>query len=411
MQSLVRNRASVVRARLQAQHNTQSCRHPRGYRCTVFASVFLLLTGWTAEQSAFGQTKQREPTAQQKQQKKVNDGALMLLSGRPGTSYSIMARDIASSVSEAEDVRVLAVDADGGADSLRDLMFLRGIDMALVPANVLTHADATAAFGSGLPQRLTYIAQLYGEEIHIMVGRGIASIEDLRGKKVAIPPQDGNTEFSVHDVLRRLKIDAEIVPTATADAIDEVRSGALGALVLMGGKPLRFVAAMPKDGSLRLLPLPHGEALGNAYSPSAFRSVDYPSLIADGQTVETVSVGAVLVANNTPKTGESYRRVAKFVPAFFSALSELAGPQWHPKWSEVNLAVNVAGWRRFAAAEEWLARIKKEQSVVMQRNFEEFLSTTGGPGVSTLSPQRRRELFEEFVKWTRKSVGTPQQRP
>jgi TRAP-type uncharacterized transport system substrate-binding protein len=381
------------------------------YCCTAIALVLSFLVAWTSGQSAFAQTKQREPTPQQKQQKRVNDVALMLLSGRPGTNYSAMARDIIASVGEAEDLRVLAVDSDGGSDSVRDLLFLRGIDLALIPANVLAHVNSAGAFGTGLPQRLTYVAQLYGEEVHVLAGPGINSVEDLRGKKIAIPRLDGNTDFSIHDVLRRLKIDAEVVSMAAADAIDDVRSGTLGALMLMGGKPLRFVASLPKDGSLRLLPLPYGEALGSAYSPSAFRSTDYPSLIADGQTIDTVSVSAVLVANNVPGSSDSYRRIAKFVPAFFAALSELSGPQWHPKWSEVNLAANLNGWTRFPVAEEWLARIRREQSVVMQRNFEEFLSTTGGPGLSTLSPQRRRELFEEFVKWTRKSVGTPQQRP
>jgi TRAP-type uncharacterized transport system substrate-binding protein len=404
----IRRPSSAAHAQHDAQPGDISSHR---YRYTVFASALLLLIGWTTEQAAFAEPRQRELTAQQKLQKKVNDGALLILSGRSGTSYSAMARDIAASVGEAEDTRVLAVDSDGGTDSLRDLMYLRGIDMALVPANVLAHASATATLGAGLPQRLTYVAQLYGEEIHLLAGRGIASMADLRGKKIAIPPQDGNTEFSVHDVLRRLKIDAEVVPMAPADAIDEVRSGSLGALAVMGGKPLRFIASLPKDGSVRLLPLRPGEALGSAYSPSAFRSSDYPSLVPEGQTVETISVSAVLVAKGMPNTDDSYRRIAKFVPAFFSALSELAGPQWHPKWSEVNLAANLAGWTRFAVAEEWLARIRREQAVVMQRNFEEFLSTTGGPGLSALSPQRRRELFEEFVKWTRKSVSTPQQSP
>jgi hypothetical protein len=47
----------------------------------------------------------------------------------------------------------------------------------------------------------------------------------------------------------------------------------------------------------------------------------------------------------------------------------------------------------------------------MQKGFEEFLTTTGSPGLTSLSPAQRRELFEEFVKWTRKSVGTSQPRP
>ena len=185
-----------------------------------------------------------------------------------------------------------------------------------------------------------------------------------------IPRNDGNAEFSVNDLLQRLSIQAEVVAMAAPDAIDEVRSASIAALVLMGGKPLRTVASLPKDGSLRLLPLPHAEGLAEAYSPAAFRSSDYPSLVAEGQTVDTVSVGAVLVANNLAKTDDAYRRVARFVPAFFSALSELAGPQWHPKWSEVNLATDVTGLQRFAAAREWLVRIRRQQAAAMQKGFE-----------------------------------------
>jgi len=389
---------------LRAQHDAQSYRHrSRRYRSTVFASLLLLLIGWTAEQSAVAQTRQ----ARAEQQRKINDSALMILSARPGTSYFTMARDIAAAVGETEELRLIAVDGAGGADNLRDLLYLRGIDLALVPANVLAHAGTAAAFGPNLGQRLTHVAQLYGEEIHILAGRAIASVEDLRGKKIAIPRHDRNAEFTVNDLMERLKINVELVAMATPDAIDEVRSGAVAALVLMGGKPVRTVASLPKDGSLRLLPLPYAEGLTDAYTPAAFRSSDYPSLVPDGQTVETVTVAAVLVA----KSDDPSRRVARFVPAFFSALSELAGPQWHPKWSEVNLAADMTSLPRFAAAKEWLVRTRQQQADAMQKNFEEFLSATGGPALATLPPGQRKELFEEFVKWTRKSVGTPQPRP
>jgi TRAP-type uncharacterized transport system substrate-binding protein len=136
-------------------------------------------------------------------------------------------------------------------------------------------------------------------------------LEDLRGKKIAVPPADGNSEFTIRDLLRRLHIDAEVVKMAAADASDEVRSGTIAALVLTGGKPLRFVTGLPKDGSLRLLALPSTPALDDAYSPAGFRSEDYPALIPGGQAIDTVSVSAVLVANNTPKWDESNRRIAR----------------------------------------------------------------------------------------------------
>jgi hypothetical protein len=42
----------------------------------------------------------------------------------------------------------------------------------------------------------------------------------------------------------------------------------------------------------------------------------------------------------------------------------------------------------------------------MQKSFEEFLSATG---TSAPSPKVRKELLEEFVKWTRKSISSPNQ--
>ena len=77
----------------------------------------------------------------------------------------------------------------------------------------------------------------------------------------------------------------------------------------------------------------------------------------------------------------------------------------------MNLAADLSGLPRFAASTEWLARIRRQQAASMQQGFEKFLSTSGAPGPSALSPKQRRELFEEFVKWTRGSAGTSQQRP
>jgi uncharacterized protein len=338
------------------------------------------------------------PQLQQILQKKHNEAALLLLGGLPGTTYSNIAHDIAAAVSRNEGLRVIAVDAPGGMESLRDLLLLRGVDLALVPENVLDYADATAAFGQGLRDRLTYVTALYGEEIHILVGPGVTSITELAGKKVAVSPGDGNADFTIRDLLRRLHIEAEVVKVAAADAIDDVRSGALAALVVMGGKPLRFISSLPKDGSLGLLAVPSMQALGDGYSPSSFGAEDYPALIPGGQ-IDTVSVSAIIVANKTALADDPNRRIARFVPAFFSSLSDLTGQHRHPKWGEVNLAATVAKWPRFPAAKDWLDTALREQSASVRRDFEEFLRINNPAGVS--SPAARKQLFEEYLRWTR----------
>jgi uncharacterized protein len=404
MRRLIRRRACALPTPVDA-----GPRRHATYGARLLTALLLAPILWLAGDEALAQGPRAQRQAQQALQKKVNDGALMVLAGYPGSSYFTMARDIALALGTSEDLRLLAVDAPGGTDSVRDLLALRGVDLALVPANALVHANVSATFGPGLPQRLAYITQLYSEEVHIVVGPGVRSFEDLRGKKIAVPPADGNAEFAIRDLLQRLRIEANVVSMAAPDAIDDVRSGEVAAIALAGGKPLRFVVGLPKDGSLRLLGLPFAPALRDGYSPSAFRSDDYPALIPPGQTVDTVSVSAVLVANNTPKWDESYQRIARFVPAFFGALSELAGPQRHPKWREVNLAATLPGWPRFAVAEQWLATAKEEQSAAVQKSFEQFLSAVRGPGARALSASERKELFDEFVKWTRKSVGTSNQ--
>jgi len=396
------------RSVLPERCNAQLYRRPLcKFSFVIVAALLFPLWGWFAGQ-AFAQKSNTLTPALLAQQKKHNENALMMLGGFPGTPYFGLAHDIATALG-SRGLRLLAVDAPGGTESLRDLLLLRGVDLALVSANALAYANETASFGPGLQQRLTYITQIYGEEVHILVGQGIRSLGDLNGKKIAVPPADGNSEFTARDLLRRFRIKAEVTNAAAPDAIDEVRSGTFAALLLVGGKPLRFVAGLPKDGSLRLLAVPSTQPLGDGYSPTGFRSDDYPTLIPDGQTIDTVSVSALLVANNTAKSDESNRRITRFIPVFFDALSDLAGPQWHPKWSEVNLAAPVTGWSRFAAADEWLDKAKREQMALIQRGFEEFLSATRTPGAPALSPKARSELFEEFARWTRNSMGKPGQ--
>jgi TRAP-type uncharacterized transport system substrate-binding protein len=346
-----------------------------------------------------------QPHLLQMLQKKHNEAALMILGGTPGTTYFNAAHDMAAALRANNGPRLVVVDTPGGIDSLRDLLLLRGIDLALVPANVLDYADTMGTFGPGLRERLTYITALYGEEIHVLAGPGVASIEELGGRRVAVPADDGNAEFAVRDLLRRLRLEADVVKVAAADAIDDVRSGALGALVLVGGKPLCFVAALPKDGSLHLVPVPSRDALGDVYSPSSFVAGDYPTLIPEERTIDTVSVGVVLVVSKTAPADESNQRITRFVPAFFSSISDLAGPHWHPKWGEVNLAATLDKWPRAAAAKEWLDNALREQSASVQKDFEEFLRVNGPPGAP--SPAVRKQLFDEYLKWTRGTTAAP----
>lgn len=314
---------------------------------------------------------------------------------------------MAAVVSRTADIRLLPVATGGGAGNLRDLLHLRGLDLAIVPANLLAQTKSVdAELGPGLRQRVAYVTHLHADEVHLLVGPGVSALDGLRRSRIAVPLDDGTADFTVRDVFERLGIEIEIVRLHPAAAIAQVRSGELPAAFFVGAKPLQFVAQVPKDGRLRLLALPFSKTMEQGYLPAVLRAEDYPALLPPGSTVETVATGAVLIANADRGNEDSARRVARFVQAFFGSVADLTPLGRGSRWKELNLATPLPGWTRHPAAEEWLQSAREQQRAVLQRSFDEFLLATRPPGSPALTPVERKKLFDTFVEWTRQSVGT-----
>ncbi len=336
---------------------------------------------------------------------KLNENTLIIAASRPGGGYLAMADDLVAAIGASENFRLMPIAGNGGLENLQDLLLLRGVDMAIVPANALAHAKATDALGSGLQERTAYIARLYGEEVHVLVGHDMKSVDDLRGKRVAVPLDDGTAQFTANDTFGSPRRGDRKRRHGTGGGDRRASLGCGRSSRAGGGKPLAFVGGLPKDGSVRLLSLPFSAALEEAYSPAVLRAEDYPALIPPGTLVETVAVSAVLMTHTDKGNEELARRVAKFVPALLGATSKLAVSQRHPKWKEVNLGAILSGWSRVEAAEAWLSSALAQQAGVLQDHFEEFLRATKHSGSPDLSPAQRQKLFRDFQNWTRKSVS------
>jgi TRAP transporter TAXI family solute receptor len=341
---------------------------------------------------------------QQIQRTKLNQETLIIAASRPGGSYLAMANDLASALEQSPGVRLLPLASEGGLATLKDVLLLRGIDMGIVPANVLAHAKASNVLGAGLAHKVAYLTALYSEEVHIIAGQGIAAVADLRGKKVAVPADDVTAQFTAGDILRHLGVAVESVPMDPAQALAAVSSGTIAAAVLVGGKPLAPVSALPKDGRLRLLSVPSSALPAEGYAPAVLLAEDYPALIPPGAVVETVGVNAVLVVNKANE--ETARRVARHVPAVLEAIVRLAASRRSTKWRDVNLAAKLPGWSRIEAAETWLNRASAQRKGLLQGQSDEPSPVRGKtPGKSAAAPQGEK-VFEEFEAWTRKSVAS-----
>ena len=338
-----------------------------------------------------------------------NNNTIGLISGSPNSddTYLQMAYDLAEILNDGDNLRILPIAGIGGPRNIRDVRYLKGVDIGLTQTSILNSFRRSNERMGQTENKIVYIARLFNEEVHLLAGPNIASIEQLRGQKVNLDSKGSGTSYSMRDIFKAFGIDVEEVSMQQAEAVEKVRSGEIAATVLIAGKPVRSVSKASGANGLHFVPIPYAQALAADYLPSSLSHDDYPELIPVGQTVETVAVGAVLIAYNWPKTNiDRYRRVERFVEAFFPKIAEFQKPPRHPKWREVNLAATLPGWDRFEAAQSWLdnRRIAEGQS----NSNQPALVFPGGRVVRSdvaAGPQKDPALYQEFLRWRQKRQG------
>jgi TRAP transporter TAXI family solute receptor len=346
---------------------------------------------WYPEKQNFGAFVER-----------LNANTITIVSGdRDGVDPTI-ANDLSAVLDDGEDFRVLPLMGRGGAQNIRDVRFLKGVDLAVTQAPLLNALRRSNEIGTldGKDGKIVYVARLFNEEVHVVVraDSGLTSIAELAGKKVNFGEVGGSTDLLARDLFGRLAVKAEAVNGGQAVALARLKAGEIAASVLVAGKPSAALARLAADDGLRLIPVPLGKELQDDYLPALLTDADYPAMVPAGDGVQTVSVGTVLIAYNWPRGSEPYRRLEDFVGRFFAKLADLRTAPRHPKWREANFAAVLPGWTRFAPAEDWLTR---NREVANSRNaFEEFLASRQGRAPTGETPEERERLFSDFVKWT-----------
>jgi hypothetical protein len=266
------------------------------------------------------------------------------------------ATEIARVVDEGDALHVLPIVTRGPAENVEALLYLRGIDVAII------NADALGQFRTLVPnidQRINYVLNLFPSELHIFVRPEIQSLAGLRGKKVNFNTPGTTAAYSGPLIFNRLKLDVEKTFIPHPAALEQMRKGegGIAGVVFITSKPVDAFLRGRWDPGFKFLPVGIEDGdFYTSYLPSALTSRDYPQLVPEGPDVQTISVPTILVAYNWPKGSDRYARVARFVDYLFSRLDQLRAPGFHPAWRDVNIGAEVPGLRRFAPAQEWIDR-------------------------------------------------------
>src|SRR3954451_22342836 len=292
------------------------------------------------------------------------------------------AADLAKALDDGNNLRVIPMVTYGAVGNVTDLLNLRGVDVAITQADVLDHFRREVKVPD-IENRIQYISPLFLAEVHIYAREEFKTLKDLAGRKVAFNTPGSAANLTGQVVFQRLGVQVEPVFINNAIALEKMRNGELSAVVHVVGKPNDLFARFKPEPGFHFIPVEYGAQFEDYYVPAALEPEDYPNLIRAGETVSTIAVPAVLAVFNWPKSSDRYRRVSRFVEAYFTKFDQLQQPPFQPKWREINLAGKVPGWKRYGVAEEPLPTRVKADSF---QGFQNGASSESCPSASATGP-------------------------
>ena len=332
----------------------------------------------------------------------INRGVVELeTAGSAGISVRI-GEELANLIDDGATRRLVPVVGKGALQNLLDLKYLRGIDMAILPIDVLDYASERKLIPANDPGAY-YITKLYNEEFHLLARRDIKAVANLSNRKVNVGPPGSGSAITASRLFEQLKVPVTMTNEPQELALESLRNGEIAAVALLAGKPAPLVQAL-KDGDLHLLEIPFNQAANPIYVPTRFTAADYPGLVEQDRPVNTVAVGSLLAVAELRLVPERNRNITNFVETFFTGFQTLLEPGHHPKWHEVNIAADLPGWRRYPAAEQWLQRnlqIAKGPTVdELRLMFARFIDERRqAAGEAPMPAQEKSALFQRFRAW------------
>jgi TRAP transporter TAXI family solute receptor len=355
-----------------------------------------------AVESANAEDRPSAQTVRDNYRAQLNDNTVTIMAGSAGGTDLAVVQDIADVLDDGDQLRVVPMVGKGPSQSLKDVLYMRGVDMGVTQANVLKHFAKTGELGPNLESRVAYIAKLFNEELHVLARDEVSDIRALDGKTVNMGPEGNGAEITARAVFDALGIKVREAHLDQADALAKLKAGDIDAMVVVAGKPIPILAHLDDPSGLKFLSVPYAKGLEDNYYPATLTQADYPQLIGDGARVDTVAVCAVLVSFNWDKDSPRTQKLERFVNRFFSNFNAFLQPPRHPKWQQVNFAATLEGWQRSPLSQAWIDHAKTALAADpnARAQFETFLAQADTKA-APMSDAERAKLFRAFLDWSK----------
>jgi hypothetical protein len=195
------------------------------------------------------------------QSQRMNAWTVGLAAGRTEGAPLQFAAELARVLDDGDDMRVLPIVTRGAFDNVYDLLYLRGVDAAIVYGDVLDHFKSKTEF-SDSSRRINYLLSLFPSEVHLFARPEINSLQDLAGKVVNFNTPGTAAHFSGPIIFKQLGIEVKATFVPHSVAMEKMRQGPeVAATFWISSKPLApFLKGKWPEG-FKFLPVDYSDRL------------------------------------------------------------------------------------------------------------------------------------------------------
>jgi TRAP-type uncharacterized transport system substrate-binding protein len=276
----------------------------------------------------------------------INQKTVTVLSGEPGWFAEAVA--IADGLANEQGLRILPMQGSGCIDAAADVLQLTQVDMALLSSDCVDYAEQQGLLPNA-SKKLAFVARVKSLPLFIVTRRDVPNLTALAGKRIATGPANSAAFASGEILLGGLGLPFVRVPKSGAEGLALLQSGDADAVLLEGVEAL--------DGTLdarkfHVLGLTTTQNSTTSHAPALVDAAAFKGLLAEGETLETVSTALVLAVFNWPAKSAKAAKIKLFSKAYFSqqALGENAA----------QLSASVPGWQRHATSQNALEALSTD---------------------------------------------------
>lgn len=259
-----------------------------------------------------------------------------IATGGASGPYNIIATTLGETYNKTYGVNSKTQTTGASVENI-NLMNQKKVEMAFLMSDVLSDALAGTNSFKNKIENVQQIAALYPNYVQVVTSKrsGIKTLEDLRGKRVAVGAQNSGVEVNARNLLNGHNItynDIKVDYLGYAEAADALKGGKLDAAFLTSGLPNASLLELEQGFDLQLVSILPDNVAEIAKDQNYFISLEIPAnTYGNAEAIPTAAIMNALVIRSDLSVEDGY----KLTKTFFENLGNLRNS--HQAMNDVSL--------------------------------------------------------------------------